>query len=150
MIPEHRATPFGAQMPPSTSLPPRPAEILSQQSQDISSPKPCHLLGTHLGSVLCSKGWLLVQWPVDPRASSWKNSACWKGGSGPGSSSPAATLGELLLFLPPALRCDDRRAAQKCDNFTEAKNSEPAALEQPSLFQHLRSGRRHDMQLPLY
>lgn len=137
-------------MPPSTSLPPRPAEILPQQSQDISPQNPATSWALTLDLYSAPKAGFLSSGRWIPEPPAGKNSACWKGGSGPGSSSPAATLGELLLFLPPALRCDDRRAAQKCDNFTEAKNSEPAALEQRSLFQHLRSGRRHDMQLPLY
>lgn len=43
-------------------------------------PNPATPWVPHLGSVLCTKGWLLVQLPMDPRASSWKRKCVLEGG----------------------------------------------------------------------
>lgn len=50
-----------------TSSSPAPAE-----PQASPYPNPATSQVPDLGSVLRTKGWLLVQLPVDPRASSWK------------------------------------------------------------------------------
>lgn len=52
---------------PQTSSSPAPAE-----PQASPYPNPATFQVPDLGSVLRTKGWLLVQRPVDPRASSWK------------------------------------------------------------------------------
>lgn len=93
---------------PQMSSSPAPAE-----PQAFPHPNPATSQVPHLGSVLRTKGWLLVQLPVDPRASSWKTECVLKRGPRTPHShflcQNAPGLVKLFLFLPPALGCEDSR-----------------------------------------